>query len=485
MLPVQSAPAPGESLHSWVARIAALNGLPAAEWPINRNPTDAQLERTSQLTGKSRPELDAMLISHYPSQVRGWGPQELGGWRTDRFHWTCKRCSAWSGVRLAAWNLAVQPLCHNCHLLLTNLPDETPVPTSPQQELLCTRLTRRVELSIASKHYRRQLHDLRRLITLVAQTIDPSWPLRDESIPPEVWQHARLWGRHPTPSPRAAVLLLEATNPFARSADDTAALIGEGWRRLDQRFGAKLPVPPSYLPPRPKPPRQQPNPTWQSRDRERLKQLRAYLQSLAMTTGLAGHHVPGLLFTSLEYPLPPVEAWPTCEKSAFVLHLLLTGDSLGPARVAKGVAAFGLSAAPDTALQYPDGVGRGIGAILARQLKEAAALLVEEGLVDYQRRRQLFGARVPLPAQLLRRLPTSPSAELLARSWLWIHFTRSRLSTSPHPEMSDGQVLAFDAALDAETRLLLHEAGSAWIATTDTLPWATTAPPATVRQETA
>jgi hypothetical protein len=475
MLPIQSAPAPGESLHSWVTRVTTLNGLSATEWPLGRNPTPAQLERTSEFTGRSRSELDAMLVSHYPKQVRGWGPQELGGWRTDRFRWTCEPCSARNGIKLAAWGLAIQPLCPSCHLLLTKSPNEEPVPASWHQEALCARLARRVELSIASKHHRHQLHSLRRLITLVAQTIDSTWPLRGDSIPPEVWQQARLWGRHPTPSPRAAVLLLEATNPFTRSSADTATLISEGWSRLDKQPAQQRPLPTSYLPARPKPPRPRPAPTWQARDHERLRQLRTHLSGVAAATGLAGRHVPGALFTSVDSPWPPAEEWRARQASAFVLHLLLTGGTFGSVHVAASVAALGLPCTPDGALSYPGGVGWGVSGPLAKQLRDAAALLVEEGLIDYQRRRQLFAGRVPLAPHLLRQLAAEagPRAEMLARGWLWIRFTRSPLTASPHPELSVDDVHAFDSALDPEIRLQLHEAGSAWIDTTNNLPMTT------------
>jgi hypothetical protein len=457
-----------------LARLAAANGI--ARGGLGGLQGDSRL---AELTGQSLEHLWTMTAEAFPAVAQGSAHRHQGGWRTDEFKWRCPICTEQTGVTQLVWGLACHPICVSCHVVLVSRPRDKVTPTTVGIEDLAGKLSSWVRMANRSTYYRRQLRDLRCLITLVAQTIDSTWPLKDDSISPEVWQLARLWGRHPTPSPRAAVLLLEATNPFARSSADTATLISEGWSRLDKQPAQRRPLPASYLPARPKPPRPRPAPQWQARDHERLRQLRTHLSDVVATTGLAGNHVPGALFTSRESPWPPAEEWQAQQASAFVLHLLLTGGTVGSLPVSASVAALGLPCAPDGALRYPGGVGWGISGPLAKQLRDAAALLVEEGLIDYQRRRQLFAGRVPLAPHLLRQLVarTGPRAEILARGWLWIRFTRSPLTASPHPELAVDDVHAFDAALDPEIRLQLHEAGSAWIDTTSALPMTAPASP--------
>ena len=196
--------------------------------------------------------------------------------------------------------------------------------------------------------------------------------------------------------------------------------------------------------------------------------------------GIHPDHVPALLPAPGEDGLPDSSVWRTRWRSAVALHMLLTQVHDGPTSSARACHAFGTTD-DDTSLLL-DGIrlGRGIHELDAARLTEAIDVLVDGGLVDYQRRRDTLRpvTRVPRLPVAMSRLPEIGGCpgNILALNWIWTRFTHGPSFTSPRPFIADRHVRAFDAAIDPETRLALAEVGQQLLADADviTIPAAQT-----------
>jgi len=98
-------------------------------------------------------------------------------------------------------------------------------------------------------------------------------------------------------------------------------------------------------------------------------------------------------------------------------------------------------------------------------------VLLNDGLIDYQRRRDILRPittlpRLPVPASNLPEID-GYEPRVLALGWTWTRMTRGPMWTSPFPLVPDRHVRAFNAAIDPETRLVLHETGQRLLADTD------------------
>lgn len=158
--------------------------------------------------------------------------------------------------------------------------------------------------------------------------------------------------------------------------------------------------------------------------------------------------------------------------------MLLTHVHDGPTSSSRACHAFGATDT-DTSLLL-DGIrlGRGIHDLDAARLTDAVDVLLDGGLVDYQRRRDTLRPltrlpRLPLAADRLPDIDGHPGREL-ALSWIWTRFTHGPAFTSPRPFIADRHVRAFEAAIDPETRLVLAETGQQLLADADVITIPTT-----------
>jgi hypothetical protein len=100
-------------------------------------------------------------------------------------------------------------------------------------------------------------------------------------------------------------------------------------------------------------------------------------------------------------------------------------------------------------------------------------VLLNDGLVDYQRRRDILRPvttlpRLSVPASNLPEID-GYAPRVLALGWIWTRLTRGPMWTSRFPLVPDRHVRAFNAVIDPETRVVLHEAGQQVLADADLL----------------
>ena len=490
--PVRPAPRPGEPLTSYAVRLADANGLPRG-MAIDRHRRDIDVPADELDAVAARAGLDAgaagrLTMDRYPPTVRGRGKTHRGGWRLHfSVEWECSRCTALTGRRELLWQTALSPVCRDCHLLLVpaeSLAEPATVP-SPRLVDLVGELTSLAEASVVHQSARLRLGSFRRVCAVVAQTIDDQWPERPSGLPALDVAAARRGGVFPSPDPGTVAVILSAAAPALHSGYHRDRLLREDAQR--RRRGHTLTVPPQhvpnagrYLPKRPpSPPKATPILAGFNReDARRLQWLTTQLAHRVKRHGIHPDHVPALLPAPGEDGLPDPTVWRTRWHCAIALHMLLTHVHHGPTSSARACHAFGTTDT-DTSLLL-DGIrlGRGIHDLDAARLTDTVGVLVDGGLVDYQRRRDTLRPvtrlpRLPIAADRLPGIDGHPGHEL-ALAWVWTRLTHGPAFTSPRPFIADRHVRAFDAAIDPETRLVLAETGQQLLADADVITIPTT-----------
>lgn len=454
-LPAHVDRSPGESLESWLDRIADANSLPVRLLL----PPNLPIQHLARLLDRSVAELNAMTWAGYHRSVVGRARQRTPTWRADRHQWICPRCtSTTSAPRRVEWQLALHPICRccSCYLVQADYSHPRDIDVHPSVLDMVTQLMDLTTTAWTNRNHADRLRRVRRTTTLIAQSLDEGWPPRHVPVPAIDPSAARLWAEHTAPDPLVAVTLLAATAPLAPT--QLARLIEDGWVRI----GANPDVPISWLPKRPftvPPPPRLRHPL--EPDKKRLKNLRDELRRLQAWFGLGAQHVPATLFVGTEYPLPHHHEWVYREFNAVALVMLLARvDAIQASQY------LHVPYAADPALTSLEG-NSSIRPDHATLLRTATRKLIREGLTDYQRRRQALTAQRRLPTPILAqlRLPQAAdptiSTERLALGWLWITLTRSTLTSSPWPLNSTQAALDFGQhVLDGEQRLILLEYGN-------------------------
>ncbi len=491
-LPVRPTPQPGEPLTSYAARLAEANGLPRG-MAIDRHRRDIDVPADELDTLAALARLDdraaaRLTMDRYPPTVRGRGPTHRGGWRLHfSVEWVCPCCTALTGRRELLWQTALSPVCRECRALLVPAGRQGVSAQEASDRLLevVGELTSLAEASIGHHSARVRLGVFRRVCAVVAQTIDDQWPDRPSGLPALDMAAARRWGVFPSPNPDTVAVILSTAAPALHSGYHRDRLLREGAHR--QRRGHTLTVPPQhvpnarrYLPKRPpSPPKRAPILAGFNRDdARRLQWLITQLAHQVRRHGIHPDHVPALLPAPGEDGLPDPTVWRTRWHCAVVLHMLLTHVHDGPTSSARACHAFGTTDT-DTSLLL-DGIrlGRGIHEPDAARLTDAVDVLIDAGLVDYQRRRDTLRPltrlpRLPIAIDRLPDIDDHPGREL-ALAWIWTRLTHGPSFTSPRPFIADRHVRAFDAAIDPETRLVLAETGQQLLADADVITIPTT-----------
>ncbi len=476
-LPVRPVPATGEPLTSYAARLADANGLTRSRiLPAHRRDVGVpagELDTLATLAGLDPAAAVRLTMDRYPPTVRGQGPTHRGGWRLHfSADWICPRCTPRTGRRELLWQTALSPMCRQCSVLLipaTAASTDGIVDATRDLTVLVDELIDLAEVSITHHSARVRLGRFRRLCALIAQTIDDTWPHRHSSLPPVDEATARAWGAFPSADPATVATILVSAGPALHSTAFHDQLSREGHAR---RRGTPKRHPRKYLPQRPPaPPRRPIVAGFNATDSGRLRWLLTQLEHQVARHGIRPEHVPALLPHPDDDGLPKPSDWRTRWHAALALHMLLTQTHQGTPSSSRAALAFG-TAATDTS-RLLDGVrlGRGISHTDAHLLGDAVRVLLNDGLIDYQRRRDILRPittlpRLPVPASNLPEID-GYEPRVLALGWTWTRMTRGPMWTSPFPLVPDRHVRAFNAAIDPETRLVLHETGQRLLADTD------------------
>ena len=478
-LPVRPVPATGEPLTSYAARLADANGLTRSRvLPVHRHDVgvpDGELATLAALAGLDRAAAAQLTMDRYPPTVRGQGATHRGGWRLHfSADWICPRCTPRTGRRELLWQTALSPMCRQCNVLLipaTAASTDGIVDAARGLTVLVDELLELAEATITHHTARVRLGRFRRLCALIAQTIDDTWPHRHDCLPPVDEAAARAWGAFPSEDPATVATILLSAAPALHSTASHDQLAREGHTR---RGGTPTRHPRKYLPQRPPaPPRRTIVAGFNATDSGRLRWLLSQLEHHGVRHGIRPEHVPALLPHPDDDGLPNPADWRTRWHAALALHMLLTQTCEGSPSSSRAALAFG-AADTDTS-RLLDGIrlGRGISHTDAHLLGDAVTALLNDGLIDYQRRRDILRPIITLPrlAVSASNLPEIDgyAPRVLALGWIWTRLTRGPMWTSPFPLVPDRHVRAFNAAIDPETRLALQEAGQQLLADADLL----------------
>ena len=493
-LPVRPVPATGEPLTSYAARLADANGLTRSRvLPAHRHDVGVpagELDTIAALAGLDRAAAAQLTMDRYPPTVRGQGATHRGGWRlhfsTD---WICPRCTPRDGRRELLWQTALSPMCRHCSVLLvpaSAVPAGEVVDAARDLTVLVDELIEQAEASITQHTARVRLGRFRRLCALIAQTIDDTWPRRHDCLPPVDEAAAQAWGAFPSTDPATVSAILVSAGPALHSTGFHDQLSREGHAR---RRGIPASHPRKYLPQRPPaPPRRPILAGFNATDSGRLRWLLTQLEHHGARHGIRPEHVPALLPHPDDDGLPNPADWRTRWHAALALHMLLTQTREGSPSSSRAALAFGTADSDSSRLLDGVRLGRGISHTDAHLLGDAVTVLLNAGLIDYQRRRDILRPvttlpRLPVPASDLPEID-GYAPRVLALGWIWTRLTRGPMWTSPFPLVPDRHVRTFNTAIDPETRLALHETGQRLLVATDliTIPTAAMTTPAVTRR---
>jgi len=479
LLPIRFPPAPREAVTSYAARLAGANGLTTATlWtrPLCAQPTTREVTRLATAAGITAADVRAATPFHYPTAVTGTKAKQSGGWLLNTPPWVCPTCTPTTGITHRDWVLALHPVCPTCGVLLTRETHDEPTAAPAALLTLTADLAALAEAAITNRPARARLRRLRRLCTLVSQTLDDQWPppTSDDDAAVRAAAVVTPWGGRPDSHPTAVAAVLLAVQHTWRSPTREDALIAAGWERLRSRPVEVTHGAPSHFPKRP-PDRTTSGATgnpaavrwtpdgFTREDADRLAWVRRKVAQLRRTHGLAARHVPAVLFLPGEDPLPHGALWWHRAEAAIALHMLL--DSYRSGRVGSAASAshaFGTARTESSRLVDCITFDAGLTDADATLLLTAADHLIAEQLVDYQHRRDVLRPHDPTLSALLRRLPAPPatpdwSSADLAYGWIWVHHTRGPLYTSTLTDLPTSTVLRFGRALDPEVRLALTD----------------------------
>lgn len=448
-LPVRPEPGTREPLSGYAVRLAEANGVtPSRVLPPWRHDIDVPKDElaTVAVLGRLQPaDVARMTLDRYPLAVRGHGPQRRHGWRLHHsVSWVCPSCTVSTDHRELLWQTALVPVCQRCSCYLIRAgSSQVVVPAHPRVLEAVEYLTALAEASVEDRGARQVLYRRRRRCQDLAATMGSDFFHLGGDLPPVDLAAARGWRAYPCPDPTTVAALLVLTGP---------------------RRGR--PSKPAHL-------RCHQSDLFTDADRDRLYWFLTRLRHHVHQDGLRPGHVPSML------PPPPGEeerkpgAWLSLTRAATALHILIsqaTGHTVTPG---EAMTALGVVGIPSCVLI--DGIhsGQGLREQDGDLLTTALQQLLAAGLVDYQRRRDILRAVTRLPSTTHRRLPTAitttPAFRRLALGWVWTRFTHGPMRSSPWPTTPDRDVHAFDARIDPETRMVLHETGQQLLADTDLL----------------
>lgn len=492
--PVRPAVMPGESLSSYALRLADANGLShRAVLPAGFTDATAPrrlVEQVAVASGLTTDQVRSMTLAPMPPTLRGRGKLQRHGWRLhDSVQWVCPACTSQTGYQALLWRTGLMPVCTRCSVLLVQAHDIPLARPAPAYLIdLVEELTHLVQAATARHAYSRdRLSRFRKTCAAVAQTIDADWPPRPGHLPDLDRGQARTWGPHPCPDPATTAVILAATAPALGARRVRAAFINEAMDRVHRAQPLALRVVlPRRLPIAP--PGSPILPGFTHADAYRLRVLLSDLQQgVATVPGLAPRHIPAFLVLPGEDPIPAGDVWRDRALAAIGLHMLISRADGQVGAASTACHDFGTADTESNRLLDGLRLGRGIHADEADLLRSGVRHLADEGLVDYRARRRVLSS--------LRRLPAVPICEsrfpdlggvpgpALALGWMWVHRTRGPMWTSPWPTIRTSTVLAFDAVIDSEARLTLHETATALIEGPDlSAVMPTTAPAAAERR---
>lgn len=110
MLPVRPDPVTGESLRSYVARVAAANHLrPTEVLKVTSPHRHYDLRQLAAMTGIAHENLEALSWNSAPAALVGHGGST--GWVLRTTAWCCRSCLRDAGVLMRDWELACLPVC--------------------------------------------------------------------------------------------------------------------------------------------------------------------------------------------------------------------------------------------------------------------------------------------------------------------------------------------------------------------------------------
>lgn len=459
-LPILPSPIDSESLTSFLIRTAEANLLPPRKLLTFNNPDG--LSTLSRFLNRPVGELTSMSVWRYPPAVTGGVRRRAQHWVVERHGWRCPSCFARTPILQRDWNVAFLPFCSSCELLLVRPGEQTMIPVDDRLARTAHLFAMYAQQSATRRDKASRLRRLRKVATLVGQTVDQEWPDR------EIWDvplnpgDAAGWAPDPPASPGAVATVLNAV-AHATAHQAERALVFEGLERLRDRDGAPA-VPQSFLPNTPRSPRRPPEARyrpWTDLERRRLAALTTHVRWIAERHSIEQRHVPALLTPPGQSPLPEND-WGYWAELAQALVILLDEDGV----TSPTAACLWFDLNPTTPSRRLNGIWRhrGITSGDADRL-EQAILDLSSAPTDYRARRVLFASSRRLPQPLRSRLARDDfdcggfPPDLHARMWLWVHFTRGCLTSSPWRLTPTRLALDFDRHLDPELRLALREYG--------------------------
>lgn len=446
-LPVRPAVIDGEALSGYAVRLADANGLHLSSL-LPRGFVDSVapagvVTRLATAAGLPPAQVESMTLATMPVAVRGRGKRLRHGWRLHQdIAWVCPVCTDQTGYRALLWRLALMPVCTRCGVLLVQdfeIPSARPAPT--QLLDLAAGLAELVRTSVVKPRSRGALYRLRRRCQSLAASIEPCDGPAAAGLPPVNIADARNWGPHPAPDPATmAALLLTAGG----------SLIPRGKRSATGSRTSEF----------------------TTADRDRLEWFLTQLRQHVVRHDLAPGHVPTTLPQVIDGQRQARRPgqWLSLTRAAAALYMMIARAHGKDDTPITALLALGVPDLPTCLLIDAIDAGRGLRAYDADRLNAALQVLIADGLVDYQHRRDTLRAVTRLPRSTTHRLraPLPGTIEHpavpLGLGWIWTRFTQGPMRSSRWPQIPDRDVHAFDTALDPETRLLLHETGQELLA---------------------
>ncbi|MCR6649176.1 MAG: TniQ family protein [Cellulomonas sp.] len=462
--PIRIDPAPGESLESWIARVADANLVPRRERPrsdrdARKLPTKQRIASASAWSGARHPATDMTLYA-YPWGVRGRADRaRVRSWRVEEATWVCPLCTTATGVRLRDWALACHPLCLTCGSLLIDARDAA-TGTLRRADAKTLDIQRRVVQALDRVRVqgptRTPWRATYRLATLIALTADDHWPRLptwESDVRADLGTVYRDWQRCPPADPAQAAWVVFEAWRGTESPARGRRLIAEGWDRLLEHPAhevRQIGDTHGVLPERPQ------RLLLAQRDAAAadatLKEMVRAVRRLRMSTGLNERHIPSWCVTADDLA-PPERDWTDRAHLAVVLHALCSGAAgRGWSGERRAVADLQLSGLEPSAVMRLLREGRGIALDYARLVVSSADYLASQGLIDYRERR-----RALWPMVHRGRVPDRPASlggvpEQRLADWIWVHATRGPV---PRSATRTREAVALDGQLDPEMRLHL------------------------------
>lgn len=442
-LPVAVDIQPGEDIVAFLQRVADANYLDFRDLTSHRrtarvweNPDHHLLAQLASTTGVTVERLRAATLQGaYPGMA-------LGRARTGRRYAgqpaTCPRgCIDTVAARL---NLVV--LCTNCEELFIDRLDPTPPPVPAR----IRHVHREVMATLAATRSSRSARDrLRRLESLMAGVELALW----RNWPPLFDGETQQWRTRAVRWVDRSVITGRYT--LARPPSITATLLTLTWDASVDRATAEAILDDIAIMADPWDPDPHEMPDWRN-----PVDARVGLLDLLENLGIQARHVPTTLRLHDE-PMILREHHRTHRTAEALALTALASEAHGTPMTIAAAASLHAAGSSPRAQRVAARLLHDTYAL--RRLAEHAERLHSAGLLDRaQARAELRGIQ-QLPSSALRHVPRAGSAHLdreVAAAWLWLDATAGRPAGGPHPNRASAEIVAFDDALDPETKLHLR-----------------------------